>query len=366
MRNGYMAACGVICLAASLCPADVVTEETKMRLPNARGILEELNGDAEGRTLLYAGIVTAFREVASDKPKAAVDFYFSDKAKQKWDLDIAPELDAIALADFFTAGILLSGPQDKSAGIVGVYNPWWDAILLLKLSPKVKGAEQSPHVEVVDFHLFSGETFREEPVEKDETAIRRVTVVPENDPISAEVWRVTSATRKRFEATLPLEGTVTFSRLNKMIVNRDRKREMDRIAVRAGLRLKLTMQLLKNGKAMGHAMLVKKMTRDGNVLQLYSFFKEPGSRDMLRTFSEVPEMFRKDFEVYGYVPTKAAALYVAVNKKMPRLYVTATIPADVPKTPASFEWYDLTQADALLDAWNSRAEKGDSEKEASK
>jgi len=337
-----------------------------MRLPDAKGILEELKADAEGRTLLYAGIATAFREVASDKPKDAVDFYFSTEAKQLWDSEVSPELDAITLADFFTAGILLSGPQDKSSGILGIYNPWWDAILLLKLSPKESGAEQSPHVEVVDFHLFSGETFRGEPVEKDEAAIRRVTVVPENDPISAEVWRVASATRKCFESVLPLEGTVTFSKLEKMIVGKDRKREMDRIAVRAGLRLKLTLQLLKNGKATGHAMLVKKMARDGNVLQLYSFFKEPSSRDMLRTFSEVPEMFRKDFEVYGYVPTKAGTLYVAVNKKMPRLYVTATIPADVPKTPAGFEWYDLTQADALLAAWNNRAEKGKNEKEVSK
>ena len=367
MAFGRTALGCIACLAVALCSAEgVLEEETGMRLPNAKGVLEELKADAEGRTLLYAGIVTALREVASDKPGQAVDFYFSDKAKQKWKLDIVPELDAIALADFFTAGILLSGPQDKSAGVVGVYNPWWDVILLLKLSPKEKGAEQSPHVEVVDFHLFSGETFRDEPVEKEETDIRRATVVPESDPISVEVWRVTSATRKRFETVLPLEGAVTFSKLNKTIGNLVKKREMDRIAVRAGLRLKLTLQLLKNGKAMGHAMLVKKMARNGNVLQLYSFFKEPGSRDMLRTFSELPEMFRKDFEVYGYVPTKAGTLYVAVNKKFSRLYVTATIPADVPKTPASFEWYDLTQADALLSAWDDRTEKNRNEKEVAK
>ncbi len=351
--------------------------------------------DAATRTALFAAAASDFRDKASDRPKEAVEAYFvsanssmqgggelATRGKWKRDVEIRLLLGKEVLADFFTGAILLSGPTRtrggatkamSSEGIVGLYNPWWDAMLLLHMAtrevhpdfvmPEAPSLSVTPAVVVKDFKFISGETFRGESVEKDAVAIRRTTVIPEDDPISAEVWRVTAATVKQFERVLPLEGKrVSFGGCGAAVMCPDYELESRRLALRAGLRLKLSLALLKNSQAFGIGIHVQKMARNGSLFQLYSYFREPESRKLLSQFSELPSEFRKDFVLYGYVPTKEATLYVLVNKKFSRLYVTATVPTDVPKTPASFEWYDLDKADEMIELWNNRAEKKEVEK----
>ena len=320
----------------------------------------KLASSDEGRLLAYAEAVGTFREQAAKDPENAVRAFFDAKLAVNWTTRITSEILYPVQADFFQGGIMLSGPQDGSFGIVAIYNPWWDAILLLKGRLPREVCEGAAPFQVGEFHLMSGETFRGEPVESDEKSIRRLTVIPEKDPLSLELWRVSSGTKAAFERFFGEARSVSWGKLASVLMSIDAKREMCRISLRAGLRLKLKLALLKNAEAAGIGAHVVKMARDGTLFQLYSYFKEPNSRKLLSDFVDMPALFRKEFSLYGYVPTSEGALYLLVCRKMPRLYVTATVPVDVPKRPASFEWFDLAKSEEMLKAL---AEGG---KEASK
>lgn len=322
----------------------------------------ELISSEEGRLLAYAEAVGEFREQAAENPEEAVKSFFDAKASAKWATRITAEILYPVQADFFQGGILISGPQDANSGIEAIYNPWWDALLLLKCSlPRESSARPTPF-RISDFYLVSGETFRGEATESDETLIRRLTVVPEKDPISVELWRVTAGTKAAFDRTLGVSRSVGWGALAPVLLSMDVQREMCRISLRAGLRLKLKLSLLKNPTATGIGAHVTKMARDGSLFQLYSYFKEPNSRKLLSDFVEIPSVFRKEFSLYGYVPTSEGSLYLLVCRKMPRLYVTATVPADVPRNPASFEWFDLAKSDEMLSIWEADKVGGGDEK----
>ena len=322
---------------------------------------KKLVSSEEGRLLAYAQCVGEFREQAAENPEEAIKTFFDAKASVNWSTRVAAEILYPVQADFFQGGILLSGPQDGNSGIVAIYNPWWDTALLLKGKLPRETSGDSAAFRIVEFYLLSGETFRGETPESDERLIRRLTVIPEKDPLSVELWRVTVGTKAAFDRAFGTGKSVTWGRLASTIMSMDVKREMCRISLRAGLRLKLKLALLKNPAATGIGAHVAKMARDGSLFQLYSYFKEPNSRKLLSDFVEIPSMFRKEFSLYGYVPTSDGALYLLVCRKMPKLYVTATVPADVPKRPASFEWFDLSRSEEMLSIWNSKNNRGGSD-----
>lgn len=321
-------------------------EEVKM--------IAEFMKDAQGRVSVFASQLAAFREQAMVKPQDAVAAYFDEKARRKWSSLIAPEMIDQQITDYFTGAIALSGPQDATSSIMALYNPWWDAIMLFRLD--LKDSSPAPALRVSDFFLLSGETFRGDVASETNGEARVVTVVPESDPLSVEVWRVVSATRRRFVDAFPLDGKVTWGKMAAVLIGMNGKTEFNRIQTRSAVRLRLTLTFLKNVRDVGIATHITRLIRSGSELQLMTYFREPTSRPLTRLFAQLPEIFRKDFTPYGYVPTDKATLYVFVNKKVPRLYVTASLLKDITAKTSCMEWYDLLQADALLSAWNNRKE----------
>ena len=178
--------------------------------------------------------------------------------------------------------------------------------------------------------------------------------MPENDPLAVELWRVTSGTRKRFEELFPIEGQPNWGNATEFLFGLDNEREMQRIQTRSAVRLKLTLEFIKNAREVGIAAQIAELVRHGSHYRLCNHFTEQNSRPLLKTLSEMPEMFRKNFIPYGHVATADATLYIFINPKVPRLFATATLPNDRKKTPPSLEWYDLLQSNELLAAWNTR------------
>ena len=321
-------------------------------------VSKELTADAQSRVVTCASIASSFREAAMEEPAAAIDYFMDDKAKSRWNVKIATEMSVQQLTDFFTAASTLSGPADKRAGVVGLYNPWWDALLLLKITSNPGANFDDAPLKISDYVFLSGETFRGE---KADGVTRCVTVVPEADPLSVELWRVTSGTRRKFAEMFPAEGEVgsAVKRLSEFCLSLDdesKGKEMERIQTRSALRLQHAVSLLKNSRDTGLASFITRLARKGNLYRLYEHFREPNSRPLLKPFSELPETMRKGFTPYCYIPTERATLYVLVNKDMPTLYVTVTLMKDIKAETSSFEWYYLSQADELLAAWNSRKE----------
>ena len=320
-----------------------------------RKVTEVLTADAQSQVVACAGVVSSFREAAMLDPAGAVGYFMGTDAASKWKATLSADMSVQQLTDFFTGAAVLSGTAGKNGGVVGLYNPWWDAILFLNVVADTAANFDGAPFRVDDFAFFSGETFRGEI---DETGVRCVTVVPEEDPLSVELWRVTVGTRKAFTAMFPVEKEAgrAWGRLAKMRLNMDKEREMERLQTRSVLRLQHSVALLKNAKDTGVASFLTRLARKGSLFRLYTYFREPNSRVLLKSFSELPEIARKGFTPYSYIPTEKATLYVLVNKDMPTLYVTVTLMKDIKAETSSFEWYYLTQADELLDAWNNRKE----------
>ena len=306
----------------------------------------------DGMMAFYVKAVADFRAMGMDKPDRAAEMYLAQSAHAKWRVKVARELEQSLMADFFTGAVPMPGPQSTTEGLSALYNPWWDAILIFRLRPVEADASMIAHALISEFHFLSGETFRGEPVEKSHEDVRYRTVVPEDDPLSVEIWRVMSATKRRFEELFPVDGAVTYGAFAATLGTLDWVRERERIQVRGGLRLKFALMLMKDRAALGKSAVLANLVRTAGHYQLFTYFQDRDCFNMLRTLSEMPEVFRKDFIPYGYVPTEAGTQYLFVNRKVSRLYATAAVPAGVGKDkPASLEWFDLAQADELLKTW---------------
>lgn len=342
--------CVVTCVAMLSIAGNKGVEKTPMQ----HGILDELKKTPEERLTVAGGVVESFREAAMEDPAAAVEYFFTKRAREMWKVRITSELLTQQLTDFFTGAIVLDGPADNRKTVECLYNPWWDTLLVLKQERVEISSDNSPF-QIAQFVLMSGETFRGESDVGN--VLKCVTVVPGEDPLSVEIWRVVSGTRKRFMQLLPLENAnaaTAWSKIAAIQLKVDDVTEMKRIQTRSLLRLQHSVSLLKNAKDTGIAATLTRLVRKGTLYQLYSHFREPNSRSLLQSFSEVPEMFRKSFTPYCYIPTSKATLYVFVNKDVPRLFVTVTIAPTPTALTSSMEWYDLLQADELLSAWNNR------------
>ena len=321
----------------------------------AKDVSALFTADKQTQVVGCASVVSSFREMAMQDPSAAVGYFMSDDAASRWNKTLKIDMSIQQITDFFTGASVLSGGVGKKGCVVGLYNPWWDAILILNMASESDADFDSSPFKITDFALLSGETFRGEMDEED---VRCRTVVPDEDPLSVELWRVTSRTQRTFSDKFSLEkdNTIARGRLAKLRLNMDKEKEMERLQTRSALRLQHSLSLLRNARDTGLASFITRLARKGSLFRLYTYFREPNSRPLLKTFSELPESARKGFTPYCYIPTDRATLYVLVNKDIPTLYVTVTLMKDIKSETSSFEWYYLTQADELLAAWNNRKE----------
>ena len=320
-------------------------------------MLTEFATNAQERVTVLGSVAASFRESALEKPTAAIEYYFSESARSSWRIKIDSEMIAQQQSDFFLGSILLAGSQNEKGGIVGLYNPWWDGILLLQLDGNGKGDDNDAKhssVQIAKYYFLSGETFRDEPPSKE---IATKTVVPQTDPMSVELWRVCAGTRKAFLDKFPLETNPSWDGCREMLMGLDHRREMERLQTRSALRMQHYLGHLKNKKSVGIGAYLQNLLREGSDLKLRQHFQEEHTQVLLNSFRELPKEFRKDFFRYCYLPTKDGTLYVFINKKMPRLYATVTMQTMPPTAKTtSLEWYDLIQCDELLNVWNSRKE----------
>lgn len=345
-----VATCAMICVGQEVVQKHSVAEGKLM--------LETMMSSVSAKTTFFASIASSFRESGMESPASVIQFYFDESARAAWKVSVEDVFAAQQLTDFFTGAMMLSGPVRQQNGIVGLYNPWWDGILLLQIKKEDGLKAEQPIGKIVKFRFVSGEAFREEGL-PEEVDCR--TVVPEKDPLSPELWRVTAGTRQKFCECFPIgdqlgvgwgtKGSQLIRRLDDEAI---KEKDRERLIVRSALRLQHAAALLKNNRDAGIAAVLTQLARTGNVYQLYKHFREKNSRPLLQSFAKIPEMFRKDFTPYCYVPTEAGTLYVLVNKKVPRLYVTVSILPKPTAETSSMEWFDLIQADQLLSVWNNR------------
>lgn len=355
-RNQYIVSVltTTLCMAAQVgfCQPQNISTEGKGKF-----MLTEFATNAQERVTVLASVAASLRESAIAAPTNAIAYYFSEMARGNWKIKIDSEMIAQQQSDFFLGAIMLAGSQNEKGGIVGLYNPWWDGILLMQFDGNGKGGENDAKhssIQVSKYYLLSGETFRGEQPSKE---IATKTVVPQTDPMSVELWRVCAGTRKAFLDKFPLAASPSWDACRAMLMGVNQRLEMERLQTRSALRMQHYLGHLKNKKSVWIGAYLQNLLREGSDLKLRQHFQEEHTQVLLNSFRELPKEFRKDFFRYGCLPTKDGTLYVYINKKMPRLYATVTMLKTPPTAKTtSLEWYDLIQCDELLNAWNNRKE----------
>ncbi len=353
MKNSYLFDGGEALAANRMAAAKAALEKANEKNPNFSGV--EMTKTAED----------FFGEIL---PRA----FFEETAANRWREEVSPVVEGASpvkfsaeqLSDFFVAAEVFLGPFNDKGAVIAYYNPWWDAILLTRTvvknglpEPDAEDSAKAPRIE--EFEWLSGETFRGETPPPDLAKTCILTVVPEADPISVEVWRRQRATLDRFNNVYGDEPVIQELRLNLRRIapgGVDRVVELNRIQVRAGLRLKLLSLQMKSEEAVGVAKRVTDLLRSSSVVMFKRHFTSPDHEFFCETFTQLNRrVFRKGFVPYGYVPTSEGALYVFVNAHLPRLYATVSMPKglvdNATDKPAIFEWYDLDQATEHLVAW---------------
>ena len=279
------------------------------------------------------GTVTEFHRMAIGEPEMAAEKYFENRCFRRWKQRMEP-LRKEFLTDFFVGAMEITGSYDKTAAVSAIYNPFWDAILLLEL----KLPEEGGHGTIAKFAMLAGETFRGEKPGK----YPFKTVVAKGSFI-IELATVFSKTAEHFDKTFPQKATPSLG--DYAVFNLED--EMKLFGLRSAMRLALMRDM------MGDKESVKIMTGLQLVLQIgqrndfQKIFWDGKQITDIRTITDLPKDVREQFVIYSYFQRPDAAVFTYIPLFMPRLVATIVIPKDESKAP-SLEVYDLNDSKDIL------------------
>lgn len=308
---------------------------------------------------LFVARVEALR-TASSKDSSAFAGFLDESfredgriARKAWD-GLAAEFPPEQLADFFAGANVLVGPVSRNpispdsntaawSGVIGLYNPWWDAFLVLRLNDILR---------IDRLAFYGGEAFRGEASGRTSATS---TVVPVEEPLSRTLLRAQTKVVARFRELYPGEAAADEVRIPSRGVSRD----LAAVKSRAALRERLMRGFLasSDGGITGVSAVAGKaqdVFRHGDANRLRRFFADPARHAFCDAFAELPADLREGFGLYGYVPAKEGTLFVFLNPAMPRIYATVSFPAgreeDADAGNVVFEWFDLAQAGEITQA----------------
>ena len=272
----------------------------------------------------------AMRELGVKDSAVAVKAFFSETAQLRWQR-IASEYSEEQLNDFFLGAMVLT--DGKSANHCGLYNPWWDAVMLFD----APGLPEVPKVE--RFALVSGARFRGET---GQAADNLAGVVPQSTPLAIELCSLVVKTTKYY-----MEEYQNSPRLFARLQTAEAK-DTERIQVRSGVRLKLWLRFLQSKPMQREAKRIVRYLQPRHEEQMLKYFTDGGA-DFVRTFAKLPGELRTRFVPYCYIPGKEGKLMLFFNPDLPRIVVTVTLPRKGFKR--ILEWFDLAKADEYLKVW---------------
>ena len=323
---------------------------------------------------MYADWAGEMRRTAIDDAAALAPF-FSETAFAEGGRRTCEELGGVQLADFFTGAQVLPGVLGRKGAVLAFWNPFWDALLFVLAKDgelPLPGSDAEPVPPKVDsFAWTSGESFRRE--ENEGELPRTDTVVPtETTPLAVSLWRVQKETIARFDALYPGDG-LEMLLLRTGVDKSGSETDWKRIRARSALRLRMAPMLASNRTDYAVAAQCTGLLRGGELWRLRDHFRDPAHDLFCRSLAKLPPELRSEFELYGYVPTPEGTLFYFVERGIPRLFATVSVPAGriphdgeapVPardrakKGELSMEWYDLDKAAELLLAWEEEKSNG--------
>ena len=302
------------------------------------------SGTVQQETAVFAKMAAtedAFRTMAARDPQMAVNGFFDNLAKLRWE-NFTRDFSREQLRDFFLGALIFRGAFSEAGGVTGYYNPWWDAILLTYS----RGLPDIPRVREFDF--LCGELFRGEAVpEKPEYG----SVLPEREPLTVSVMALQEKTRRHFEKLF--SGGAAATRLERNPGGR-LAANLRTIQARSALRLKMYSMLLHDQARYREAWEMAGFLQNGDGRNFFPVFTTSENRPLIEAFLKLDPLLRQGFVPYGYIPSSEGRLYLFVNGEVPRLFATMSLGGGWRRT--IFEWYDLDRAEDFMKIWNSRTE----------
>lgn len=318
--------------------------------------------------ILYTQWMDAFRTCGREQPEMLPERFLerNSTAVLTWKAVIGAHFLPETQADFFRGAIPLAGPYSGRKMVMGLYNPHWDAILLVLVAGELPRNEEDLEAirlpKATGLLFMSGEAFRGEVAGEPDFS----TVLPggggrgahPDEPLSPGIWRAQVRTMRRFNALYPASAEDDPRLKAWELGDIDTDEDLERLIVRVGVRLKCLegMHLTPEWRAVAERM--EQVLQLGLGSQMKRYFQNPLHAAFIDTYAKLPKTLKCGFRAYGCVANNEGTLYLLVNQEYPRLYATVSVPAGRIRNPeagtADFEWYDLDQAEALLAAWESR------------
>jgi len=285
-------------------------------------------------TLKNATFISEVRKSAIVNSAGTVKAFFAQRAQMRWQR-ISNEYSEEQINDFFLGAVSLN-TSNTDYGCL--YNPWWDAVLLFKLS----GLPDVPKVD--NFCLASGCKFRRE--ENLSAKNLQGTVPQDARPYAVDLWDITSRTTKYFKESFSGNEGGEFARLQ---VND--AADTERIQVRSAVRLKLLLKFLQNKSMQRESRRICNYLAAGHEEKMLKYFKDPFGAGFVKSYASIAGELRQNFVPYCYFPGPNGVLFVFFNSDFPRVLVTVTYPRK--GFDRILEWYDLSKSSEYLAKWNS-------------
>lgn len=279
--------------------------------------------------------VMQFRNSIMMNPAKDVSGFFHGLTKVRWKNMIKElEVEPIFLSDFFTGALRMTGPYNSDTAISGLYNPWWDAILLLKAQHK-----DANKWNFVSFVLMSGEDFRKESAN---TIPAFDSVVASKGPQALAWMKLIKKTRDVFNKTFA-SGNILTEKFDDKVL----KSSLKPMMLRAALRMKLHQDVLGRPGIQKEMLDYLLLLRKATPKQMQKVFNDDTSLQAFVLFCAMGKSFRQTMTYYGCWISENDRLYMYISKFSPQ--IVAVVHVQVNKA-VEFEWYDLNESEKFLQA----------------
>ena len=313
--------------AQSSAPTTITKEELAKQLPQEDAAhLDDILRLLRRNTTLFD-----LKRVGARKPNELPVTLFAGDGHTKW-LNLRDTMTPIAWGDFFTGCLVLPGPETNGTSRSALYNPWWDAILLVW--QRQQGEDLAP---ITDLRFMGGERFRGESVPARPSMD---SIMPSSGNLEAVWLRLCAATFRAFNERFCAEPPPPYPR-------KFNAEDETPLQLRATMRLAMTANLMKNAGARGEMLNFVRLLRKGKAEHFAKVF--PGKMDN-RFFSVLLKLDaerRGTITCYGYWGKETERLYCFICEANPRLVMMVYV--HVGRAP-DFELLDLNEADKYLQA----------------
>lgn len=358
MKSRRMIVAAVAALALGWAAAGLAQEDA----------MDREDTDRMTEFIMYSQWMDAFRSCGMKTPEKLPKLFLApgSTAALEWKAVVEPNFLPETQADFVRGAIPLAGPYSAQKMVMGLYNPYWHAIMLFQVSGELPHSEEEwdelRMPKASNLRFMSGEAFcGEHPAEPDLS-----TVLPggagrgahPDEPLSPGIWRAQAKVVRRFNELYPAQEDDDPRLKAGALGEIDTGRDMEMLIARIAVRLKCLEGMHLTPELRTVSQRMELVLQLGLRSQMKRYFANPLHDTFVTTYSNLPKRFKRGFRAYGCVANAEGTLYLFVNQDFPRLFATVSVPKGRLENPdagtVDFEWYDLDQAAELLKVWEER------------